>query len=149
MFPTLLSFGQERMSTLLDGNGTKGAFGSPFLEGSSINGQFSAYIGGGGAVIYDGFFLGGYGIGNSFAETTVDEESYEIKFKQGGLWLGYAVKDYKMVHTYTSLRIGWGKTKLRPTRGVYRNRGKERSGIRSNVFTADVALVAGYDEAGG
>ncbi len=112
-----------------------GAFGSPILEIGAINGQTSGYVGGGGALVIRGFFLGGYGIGTSFANAEIAGTLYDIKLKHGGLWLGYAPVQYKVVHPYTSLRIGWGKSQLL--------RGKDADFSERNfVLTPELGLEA-------
>ncbi len=98
--------------TLIDDLRFTGGFGAPILEFSEINGQLTADIGGGGALVLNNFFLGGYGMGTSFPEYDLDGESYDIRFKHGGLWMGYVQKPYKLFHFYSSLKVGWGKTKL-------------------------------------
>ncbi len=94
-----------------------GAFGGPIVEISSINGEVGAMVGGGGALVMDNFFLGGYGIGTKYPDYFIDEGpdagSYNIRFKHGGLWFGYVQRQSKLLHFYSSFRLGWGKTQLR------------------------------------
>jgi len=99
--------------TLLGNVNSISGFGGPLVEIGSINGDVGADVGGGGAIIFDKLFLGGYGLGSSYPETRIDDELYEIRFKHGGFWLGYVSNPYKMVHLYSSLRLGWGKAQLR------------------------------------
>ena len=110
----LTGIGLNAQETLFGGvdENDLGAFGSPIIEIGSINGEAGGYVGGGGALVVRGFFLGGYGIGTKFAETQVDEVRYDIRLKHSGLWLGYAPAQEKLFHPYTSLRIGWGKSQL-------------------------------------
>jgi len=95
-----------------------GAFGGPFIEIGAINGEVSGNVGGGGALVLEDFFLGGYGLGSRSPRYTVDDPetgdaiNYRIRFKHGGLWLGYAHRQHKVAHLYTSLRIGWGRARL-------------------------------------
>jgi hypothetical protein len=96
-----------------------GGFGGPFIEVSTINGETVADVGGGGAVILNNFFLGGYGLGNKFAGVELQDEAgntdrYEIQYGNGGLWFGYVYPSYKLAHIYASLRLGWGSTTLQP-----------------------------------
>lgn len=99
--------------TLFSNLETLGAFGGPFIEIGSINGEVGAYVGGGGAIIFDGFFFGGYGQGTSYPEAIINGADTNIKFGHGGLWMGYTQNPHKLTHFFTSLKIGWGKTRLR------------------------------------
>lgn len=87
-------------------------FGGPFIEVSSINGQVGGDVGGGGALILDNFFIGGYGQGTDHANVELDNIDWKINFNHGGLWFGYVHKDYKLIHLFSTLRLGWGKVKL-------------------------------------
>lgn len=102
--------------TLFDDWRDLGAFGGPMMEIGGINGQVAAYFGGGGAVSLKNFFFGGYGLGNSFADYTLDEGPdagrYNIRHKHAGLWFGYTYKPEKLFHLYSSLRMGWGNARL-------------------------------------
>ena len=104
-------YGQETLFGDVDENDL-GGFGSPFIEIGSINGEVGGYVGGGGALVMRGFFLGGYGIGTTFPEIRIDEVRYDIRLKHSGIWLGYAINQDKLLHPYTSMRIGWGKAQL-------------------------------------
>ena len=99
--------------TLLGNVNSIGGFGGPMVEIGSINGEVGADVGGGGALMFENLFLGGYGLGTKYPDIRVDDELYEIRYKQGGFWLGYVAKPDKLVHIYSSLRLGWGKAQLR------------------------------------
>lgn len=103
---------QAQEETLISDLSFTGAFGGPIMEFSQINNQLTVDVGGGGAIVLNNFFLGGYGMGTSFPEYDYNNEFYNIKFKHGGLWMGYVQKPYKLLHFYSSFKIGWGKTKL-------------------------------------
>ncbi len=90
-----------------------GAFGGPFIEIGSINGQIGADVGGGGAIILDEFFIGGFGQGTSYPDVTIDNLNWNIKFGHGGLWFGYVERSYKVIHLYSSFKLGWGRAQLR------------------------------------
>jgi len=103
--------------TLFDDMDAIGAFGGPIVEISSINGQVGADVGGGGAIILDGFFIGGYGMGTDFPDYTIPKDNefeglYNIKYKHGGLWFGYAGNMNRLLHGFGSLKLGWGKAQL-------------------------------------
>lgn len=117
MATTMLSAQHE---ALFDDISSFGAFGGPILEFSSINGQLVADVGGGGALILDEFFIGGYGMGTDYPEvifeTEIDGELTEIDadidFGHGGLWFGYVRDIERKMHLYSSLKVGWGRANL-------------------------------------
>lgn len=110
----LLAFSLSAQETLFQGVDEEdiGAFGSPLIEIGSINGEVGADVGGGGALVIGHFFLGGYGLGTSYPEVTLAGIRYDIRLKHGGLWMGYAPGQHKVIHPYSSLRLGWGKSQL-------------------------------------
>jgi hypothetical protein len=99
--------------TLFDNVRSMGAFGGPLVEIGSINGEVGSDVGGGGALILDNVFIGGYGLGSDYPEITIDDELYNIRYKHGGFWLGYTAQTHKVAHLYSSVKIGWGKAQLR------------------------------------
>lgn len=99
--------------TLFDDIRSIGGFGGPIIEIGSINGEIGADVGGGGALILDNIFIGGYGLGSDYPEINIDDQFYNIKYKHGGFWFGYTAKTHKVAHLYSSVKIGWGKAKLR------------------------------------
>ncbi|WP_425420345.1 hypothetical protein [Phaeodactylibacter xiamenensis] len=111
---------QAQHEALFDDVSSFGAFGGPILEFSSINGQLVADVGGGGAIILDEFFIGGYGMGTDYPEvsfeTEIDGELTEIDadidFGHGGLWFGYVRDIEQKMHLYSSLKVGWGRADL-------------------------------------
>ncbi|MEO0338759.1 MAG: hypothetical protein AAF242_06050 [Bacteroidota bacterium] len=90
-----------------------GVFGGPILEVGSINGEVGLDLGGGGAILLNNIFIGGYGLGTDYPEVTIDDETYNLRLRHGGLWLGYTSNPYKLMHFYSSARLGWGKTEIR------------------------------------
>ena len=59
-----------QQETLFDDFTSFGAFGGPMVEISSINGEVGADVGGGGALVLDDFFIGGYGMGTDHPDLT-------------------------------------------------------------------------------
>lgn len=85
-----------------------GGFGAPLLE-MGINNNLNTSIGGGGGVVINNFFIGGYGMGSIDFEKLFDDGDVEVlDIGHGGFWLGATVLPYKVLHLYTSARIGWG-----------------------------------------
>lgn len=112
---SLLSLNAQEDRTLFDEDSDGGAFGAVFIEMSSINGEFGTDVGGGGAAIFNSFFLGGYGQGTKFPSfTDATGNDYELQFNHGGLWLGYSALSEKIIHPYASLKLGWGRVRLNP-----------------------------------
>ncbi|HPR31429.1 MAG TPA: hypothetical protein PLK12_05010 [Prolixibacteraceae bacterium] len=84
-------------------------FGGPTMSYSAINGEFAFLMGGGGGIIVNNFFLGGYGEGVSNSYSIGNENSLRnFEFGHGGFWLGYEIFPKKMIHPVISSRIGWG-----------------------------------------
>ncbi|NUO01313.1 MAG: hypothetical protein HUU01_11925 [Saprospiraceae bacterium] len=104
---------QAQQETLFDDLDIVGAFGGPIVEIGNIVGETTGMVGGGGAIILNSAFIGGYGLGTSSPDYAVDGNNYNIRFRHGGFWLGYTYKSNKVIHLYTSARIGWGKIRLR------------------------------------
>ena len=109
---TFSAVAQGQTQTLFDDSHSYGGFGGPMLEFSKVNGQTVGDVGGGGALIINDFFVGGYGLGTEDATVFYEEEDYDIDFGHGGFWFGYALNQHKLIHLYTSFRVGWGEVQL-------------------------------------
>ena len=96
-----------QQETLFNRAHVVGAFGGPFIEYSFGNDDVTTSVGGGGALIVNDFFIGGYGIG-SVDQNIFDNNFERIELAHGGLWLGYTYPSNKLVHLFTSVRLGWG-----------------------------------------
>lgn len=113
-----------------------GAFGGPLFEYSSLNEDVETANGGGGAIVLDDFFVGGYGIGtselfNSFTDSLNKDFQEELKFKHGGFWIGYVPVQHKVIHPYSSLKIGWGKARYKE---IDIDNDETRTSINDNIF---------------
>jgi hypothetical protein len=112
---SILVVSAQKDNTLIGENSDGGAFGSVFIEMSTINGQFGTDVGGGGAAVFNGFFLGGYGQGTRFPTfSDGGGNTYELHFNHGGLWMGYSPLRTAVIHPYASVKLGWGKVRLNP-----------------------------------
>jgi len=111
MMLSTLSYAQTE--TLFSDDNSYGGFGGPMIEFSNINGTLVGDVGGGGALVINDFFVGGYGLGTEGATVEFDGEPYDIGFGHGGLWFGYTFNQHKLIHIYSSFRVGWGSAKLR------------------------------------
>lgn len=120
MFFTFLSaiplFAQEE-EVVFDKVTVHGGFGGPIVELTSMNDQTGAMAGGGGGVIVDKFFLGGFGQGSTYAEHIIDDRLYPINFGFGGGWFGFVTPTQKAIHFYSSLKIAGGEITLTDKRG--------------------------------
>jgi len=102
------SFGYSQEQTLFDNLNVRGGFGGPIIE-TALEGSLSNAIGGGGGVLFDRFFIGGYGMGNTQdSRYDLDEGVERLELGHGGLWMGYYTPSDKLLHFYSSLRLGWG-----------------------------------------
>lgn len=111
------TFGQNKEETLFGNVNHIGGFGGPMIEVSSINGETVADVGGGGALILDNFFFGGYGLGTDAPNIQIGLETLDIDFGHGGLWFGFVAPPYKVAHIYSSFKLGWGETNLKDSDG--------------------------------
>ncbi|MEM9820922.1 MAG: hypothetical protein AAF985_07610, partial [Bacteroidota bacterium] len=134
--------------TLFDRARVVGAFGGPFIEYSFGNDDVTTSVGGGGALIINDFFIGGYGIG-SIDQNVFDPNFDRIELAHGGFWLGYTYPSHKLVHLYTSVRLGWGgigidfNDDFNTVDGVFVV--SPEAGLELNVFGFfRIAATAGY-----
>jgi len=111
------SFGQNKQETLFGGVNHIGGFGGLTIEISKINGQMVADVGGGGGLILDNFFFGGYGQGTDAASIPMGIGELDINFGHGGLWFGFIAPSHKVVHVYSSFKLGWGEASLQEKDG--------------------------------
>lgn len=94
-------------------------FGGPTMSFTSINGEFSVLNGGGGALLINDFFIGGYGEGMSSIYHQFEDKVSIREFSHGGLWLGYVWAPEKIIHPMISTRCGWGNVKGRYSTNNY------------------------------
>lgn len=85
-----------------------GAFGAPIFDFGDFDSDVTTANGGGGALILNDFFIGGYGIGSNDFTKIVNDTTETINFGHGGFWLGLTPKQSKTIHPYISMRLGWG-----------------------------------------
>jgi hypothetical protein len=109
---TLSATAQDRPNTLLgDGVQFTSGFGGFMIGFSPINGEIKAMSGGGGGIlINNAFYLGGYGMG--MAEDLVvtnNSVDYAVDFSHGGLMMGFIVFPSMITHFGLSSKIGWGE----------------------------------------
>jgi hypothetical protein len=83
-------------------------FGGPSMSYSTVNGDFAFLMGGGGGIIINNLFLGGYGEGLSNSLNGTNHSIRDLEFGHGGFWVGYELAPKSIIHPVISSRIGWG-----------------------------------------
>jgi hypothetical protein len=116
-------FTQERTyQTIFDSQDLRiSGMGGPFMQFTSVAGEFAHMMGGGGAVLLDNFFFGGYGLGltNAIPDYVNDNPSDRLTLGHGGFWLGYALFGERPIHVTFSSLIGWGEFGVMQYDGLY------------------------------
>ncbi len=97
-------------------------FGGPLMNFSMLDGKFAHLMGGGGGLLINNFFLGGYGVGLTNTIPFQDTDN-EIGFGHGGFWLGYNFMPNKVIHPVFHVQIGWGELSERRPDGEKVNQG--------------------------
>jgi hypothetical protein len=147
-----------------------GGFGGPFFEFSDFGDNPSTAVGGGGAIILDDFFIGGYGIGSiSFSDVRFDTLTAgnisNLDFGHGGIWIGFTPQQNKAIHPFASLKLGWGSVQYEATTDIGTVNEDSRDikdrvfvvtpevGVEANIFdffrvaaTVNYRLTDGIDE---
>ncbi|MBI5917136.1 MAG: hypothetical protein HY842_17330 [Bacteroidetes bacterium] len=132
-----------------------GGWGAPIFEYTNLEKDVSVVSGGGGALVLNDFYLGGYGMGKAEYSQLVDLRRDDLNFKHGGFWIGYTPLQGKVVHPYASVKLGWGKanyTALESLTGTELDRQKDNIfvttpevGLELNVFSFfRIAATASY-----
>ena len=116
-------FSQEReYQTILDNQDLRiSGMGGPFMQFTAVAGEFGHMMGGGGAVLLNNFYFGGYGLGltNAIPDYVNDNPSDRLSLGHGGFWLGYSLFGEKPIHFSFSSLIGWGEFGIMQYDGYY------------------------------
>ncbi len=116
-------FSQEReYQTILDDQDLRiSGMGGPFMQFTVVAGEFGHMMGGGGAVLLNNFYFGGYGLGltNAIPDYVNDNPSDRLTLGHGGFWLGYSLFGEKPIHFSFSSLIGWGEFGIMQYDGYY------------------------------
>jgi len=95
--------------TLINHHIRVGGFGAPIIELSDLDGTFGASFGAGGGVMIEHFFIGAYGLGSTHSILAdIDADEYDVTLAHGGIWTGFDLTPWKLIHVTTSFRAGWG-----------------------------------------
>lgn len=103
-----LSLEAQRTETLFGRARTIGAFGGPIVEYHYSGGDVDVLAGGGGALIINNFWIGGYGVGSAPSSVFDLPDIRSLEFAHGGLWLGGTYKPHNLLHFFSSVKLGWG-----------------------------------------
>lgn len=120
---SISAFTQEKeFQTIFDNQDLRiSGMGGPFMQFTSVAGEFGHMMGGGGAVLLNNFFFGGYGLGltNAIPDYVNQNPSDRLTLGHGGFWLGYSLFGDKPVHVTFSSLIGWGEFGVMQNSGTY------------------------------
>jgi len=96
--------------TLFDNARVTGGFGGPIFSYSKTDGQSMWGAGGGGGVVLNHFFIGAFGMGETFDDAfdNINNNNEHLGLGYGGLWTGVTWPTHEIIHLYTSLKIGGG-----------------------------------------
>jgi len=103
---TTTMFAQQEEETLFRKSHVRGGFGGPIFSWSNANNKTGYGAGGGGGVVFDRFFIGAFGMGETFDAVRVGREQLTLGYS--GLWLGYTIPSHKLFHLYTSMKVAGG-----------------------------------------
>jgi len=114
VFTLLTTLLVAQHETIFNNARVVGGFGGPLIE-FGLNNDLNTSYGGGGGVVIGSAFIGGYGMGSVDLGDIIDGQDVEnIEIGHGGFWLGYTYKPYKLVHLFSSAKIGWGAVNIDP-----------------------------------
>ncbi len=99
---------QAQHETLFNQARVVGAFGGPITE-YGLSNNLGTSVGGGGALVINSFFIGGYGMASVDFDQLYEEGDIDVlDIGHGGFWLGGTFQPHSLVHMYGSARLGWG-----------------------------------------
>lgn len=118
VFPAFSQENNSEFRTILDGKDLKiSGMGGPFMQFTSVAGEFGHFMGGGGGVLLNNFFFGGYGLGLTNripADANLMDNDDDLSLGHGGFWLGYSLLGNLPIHVSISSLIGFGTLGLLP-----------------------------------
>lgn len=110
MAAMLLTIGtlSAQHETLFNNARVRGAFGGPMWE-YGLGNDLGTSVGGGGAIVINNVFIGGYGLASIDFDQLFDEGEVDVlDIGHGGFWLGGTYQPWRLLHVYGSARLGWG-----------------------------------------
>jgi hypothetical protein len=129
----------QRDQTIFSNIQRSGGWGAPIFEYTNLGKDAETTSGGGGALVLNDFYLGGYGMGNADL-VKISNQREKLSFKHGGFWIGYTPLQSKVIHPYLSTRIGWGKARYRASQ--INEPDRITTDLKDNVFvmTPEIGL---------
>jgi hypothetical protein len=101
---------KREQETLFRNAHLRGGFGGPMFSWSKNSGKVGFGAGGGGGLVFDRVFVGLFGMGETFDKLKIGEDQLTLGY--GGLWVGYTYPSHKLLHLYTSVKIGGGSVAI-------------------------------------
>lgn len=118
VFPLFSQDNEREYRTILDGKNLRiSGRGGPFMQFTSVAGEFAHMMGGGGGIMLNEFFFGGYGLGLTNripADANPMENDDKLTLGHGGFWVGYSFLGHLPIHLSVSSLIGFGELGLMP-----------------------------------
>lgn len=112
LFVLAATFTWAQHETLFSNARVVGGFGGTITE-FGLNNDLQTSYGGGGGVVIGGAFIGAYGLGSVNLGDLLDGQHIDkIELGHGGLWLGYTYAPYKLLHPFSSVKVGWGAVNI-------------------------------------
>ncbi len=103
------TLGFSQHETLFGQQNVFGFFGGPIVEFNLGNDEVSTSAGGGGGIILGNLFLGGYGLASADQfDNLIENNRVELQMAHGGFWLGAVFPSNKLIHGFSSVKLGWG-----------------------------------------
>jgi hypothetical protein len=88
-------------------------FGGPWMNFTTLNGEFAHMMGGGGGVLLNSsFYFGGYGYGLT---NQINYQGDKLDFGYGGLMTGYIFNSNEALHPMIGFQMGWGDISMKDT----------------------------------
>jgi hypothetical protein len=124
----------QKDQTIFSNVQRSGGWGAPIFEYTNLGKDLETTAGGGGALVLNDFYLGGYGMGTADLYNYVNATNLreKLSFKHGGFWIGFTPLQSRVIHPYFSTRIGWGKARYRASE--ISNPDRVISDLKDNVF---------------
>jgi len=83
-------------------------FGGPIMSFSLVDKSLIHMLGGGGGVMINNVFFGGYGVGLTTPVPYAGSGSNYLSFGHGGFWMGIVLAPSRPIHLSISSLAGWG-----------------------------------------
>ena len=120
---SLTAYAQEReYRTIFDNKELRiSGMGGPFMQFTVLAGEFGHMMGGGGAVLLNDFYVGGYGLGltNAIPDYVNNNSDNKLSLGHGGFWIGYSLFGERPIHASISTLVGWGEFGIIQYDGYY------------------------------